>query len=336
MARCRIGYLLALLGAVAFFVCFSGYFSFYVLVLALVFPLFSLLVSLPGMLGAGVSFAASHKAMRRGESALLTLALTSRWRLPVGRFSCRIVCANLMSGDVLRFRKHGAGGSLGLELKAEVESHHCGLVRCEASKIKVYDLLGIFSRRLPPSQSVSILTLPLDLPPEAVPALLGEGEDAPVLKPRPGGGPGEDYDLRPYRPGDPLRSVHWKLSSKMDGLIVRETMEPVKVSAVLTYDHWGEPGELDAVLDRLDAISRALIERERPHHIQWADPATGLVHSQAVSSQQDLRAFEYTAFSLPAPKAGASVAVPRPPDGAGLVRHLHVTAADADEGGETL
>ena len=53
MARCRVGYLLALGAAVLFFICFNGYFSFYILVLTLVFPLFSLLVSLPGMLEVG-------------------------------------------------------------------------------------------------------------------------------------------------------------------------------------------------------------------------------------------------------------------------------------------
>ncbi len=333
MARCRIGYLLTLLGAVAFFVCFSDYFSFYILALALVFPLFSLAVSLPGMLGCSVSFAAADKAIRRGGSTMLTLTLVSRWRMPVGRLSCRFQCVNLMTGDMLRFRKHGAGGSLGLHLNTEVESAHCGLVRCEVTALKVYDLLGIFSRRLPPPQAVFILSLPLDLPPIEVPALLGEGENAPVLKPRPGGGPGEDYDLRPYRAGDPLRTVHWKLSSKVDSLIVRETLEPIKVSAILTYDHFGAPDELDGVLDRLDAVSRALIQRERPHYIQWSDPVTGAVHSHPIASQNDLRAFEHVAFGTPAPKAGSPLRAPHPPDG-GLIRHLHITLRDEETGGD--
>ena len=30
-------------------------------------------------------------------------------------------------------------------------------------------------------------------------------------------------DVRPYRPGDPVRRIHWKLSARKDELLVRET-----------------------------------------------------------------------------------------------------------------
>ena len=32
----------------------------------------------------------------------------------------------------------------------------------------------------------------------------------------------EPGDIRPYRPGDPIRRIHWKLSAKRDELLVRE------------------------------------------------------------------------------------------------------------------
>ena len=52
----------------------------------------------------------------------------------------------------------------------------------------------------------------------ALPGGAGEqgGEPTVGLPPAARRGPGEDYDLREYRPGDPLRSVHWKLSSKSE------------------------------------------------------------------------------------------------------------------------
>ena len=64
-------------------------------------------------------------------------------------------------------------------------------------------------------------------------------------------GPGEDYDLRDYRPGDPMRSIHWKLSSKWDELIVRERAEAFVPLPLLTLDRFGPPEVLDRLLDRL-------------------------------------------------------------------------------------
>ena len=146
------------------------------------------------------------------------------------------------------------------------------------------------------------------------------------LRPRPGGGPGEDYDLRLYRPGDPLRSVHWKLSSKREALVVKEVLEPRRAAIVLTYDHFGPPEELDAALERLCALSRWLLARGRPHHIRWADPAGGTA-GRLVDGEEALGACLAQALSTPAPAAGPSILdMPLGPAvGPGPVRRVHVT-----------
>ena len=164
---------------------------------------------------------------------------------------------------------------------------------------------------------------------------LAAGENAgTVLRPRPGGGPGEDYDLREYRVGDPLRSVHWKLSSKKDELVVRETLEPQQAAIVVTYDHFGPSEELDRAFAQLWALSRWLLQQDRPHHIQWASPVTGVAEDRAVDSPNALLACLELAFSTPAPLEGRSIldgALRLP--GGGKVRHLHVTPDGVEGGG---
>ena len=319
MARCRVGYLLALGAAVLFFICFNGYFSFYILVLTLVFPLFSLLVSLPGMLGCTVELAVSARAVRRNETAEAQLTVVSRSRLPVGRLTADLGWDNAMNGQSGRTRVRLSGASLGAVRRESLPTGHCGMVRCRALR-----------RPLPPAAELAVL--PLDLPPEPVPALLG-AEKNQVMRPRPGGGPGEDYDLRPYRAGDPLRSVHWKLSTKVDSLVVRETLEPQKAVIVLSFDHFGTPEELDRIQDRLDAVSRALIERERPHAVRWLEEGAGRVRERKISSLTELRACQWEIFSTPAPAGGHTSAGGRNGNSGGsLVRSLHITAEDS--GGE--
>lgn len=39
---------------------------------------------------------------------------------------------------------------------------------------------------------------------------------------RPGDDPGETYDIREYRSGDSIRQIHWKLSGKLDDIMIRE------------------------------------------------------------------------------------------------------------------
>lgn len=336
MLRCRIGYLMALAAAGLFFVSFSGRFSFYILVLALVFPFFSLAVSLPGMLGCRVSLVMPEGAVRRGSQREAELCVENRRRLPVGRVALDLRCRNLLTGQQWSVRRKGAGGSLGMDFREGLDTGHCGCLQWEVKRVRVCDLLGIFSIRRPAPQTARLLVLPLNQPAESVKGLMGMEDRNPVMKPRPGGGPGEDYDLRPYRPGDPLRSVHWKLSSKVGDLVVRETLEPRKTAILLTLDLFGPPEVLDRTFDRLDAVSRGLIEAERGHYVQWLRPGTEEARTRYISDVKDLRALQWELFSAPAPQSGRSLRdVGIHIDGVdGPIRRLHMDPGGDGEEGE--
>ena len=69
-------------------------------------------------------------------------------------------------------------------------------------------------------------------PPAAVPGPRAESlpEEAPAGHPAPGRALNDpDVTLREYRPGDSLRRVHWKLSAKVDRLLVRESLPDPEV-----------------------------------------------------------------------------------------------------------
>ena len=211
---------------------------------------------------------------------------------------------------------------------------HCGRLVCQVEKAVCCDLLGLFPLPVRKGPERAVLILPAQLELEGKEELAAGENAGTVLRPRPGGGPGEDYDLREYRVGDPLRSVHWKLSSKKDELVVRETLEPQQAAIVVTYDHFGPSEELDRTFAQLWALSRWLLQQDRPHHIQWASPVTGVAEDRAVDSPNALLACLELVFSTPAPLEGRSIldgALRLP--GGGKVRHLHITPDGVEGGG---
>ena len=84
------------------------------------------------------------------------------------------------------------------------------------------------------------------------------------LKPKYGGGFSEEHDLRDYRPGDMSNSIHWKLSSKTDKLIVREALEQENKEIFLVLQQVGQD---DRGLEVLYWLSLELCRRELPHRI---------------------------------------------------------------------
>lgn len=335
MLHRRISYAALLVAAVFFQIFFKYYLSTFTLVLVVLLPVLSVLLSLPALLGTAL-YLTPEGNVPRGSEGRFTLALERKHTLPLPPVKVRLTWTNQLTGEggglVCHLRPQDGRASLAIPLTPA----HCGRLVCTVTRATACDLLGLFPLPIPSRPSAALLSLPL---PTEVP--LPDELEAPrsggvVLKPRPGGGPGEDYDLRDYRAGDPLRSIHWKLSSKKDELVVRETLEPRQAEVILTYDHFGPPEELDRTFDRLATLSRRLLDKGRAHHIQWAAPASGQVEDRDVNSERTLLACLDLAFSLNAPETGRSILdeALRLSPSAGPPLHFHVTARDV-KGGRT-
>ena len=326
MLHRRVAYAAALAAALLFQIFFKGWFSAFLLALVVLFPVLALALSLPAILSCALELSPCVPAVERGGAARFQVRLRNPAGLPLSLLRVRLSYVNQLTGQTETLRREVRGASRGAAFSLDADAAHCGRLVCTVTRLSICDLLGLCSLPRPVSGQAELLVLPVPASLEIPPELTGEQDRGKRLRPRPGGGPGEDYDLRAYRPGDPMKSVHWKLSTKRDELVVREVLEPCRAELILSFDHFGTPETLDAVLDRLCALSRALLERERPHRIQWADPVSGAVEDHSVEDAQGLRAALAAACSAPAPETGRSIL-----DGALCVqsaggRHIHVTA----------
>lgn len=271
MALRRLVYALVLAGALLFQITNDNYLAHFLLAVCAALPPLSLAISLRGMLGCRMTLCAVPAAPARGGDGRWQVSVDIPGLLPLARLALRTEEKNLLTGHIQRRRlsMSGVAGKRPADLSAP--TGHCGVLELRADKIRVYDYLGLFSRHVPspPPARMQCSPIPADTPPPLLPE--GLGLPAPYGAVR--RGPGEDYDLRDYRPGDPMRAVHWKLSSKWDQLIVKERAEAVTPLPLLTLDRFGTPGELDALLDRAAGMSRALLDAQQPHALLWLDGA---------------------------------------------------------------
>lgn len=289
------------MGALLFQITNENYLAHFLLGLCLALPLLSLLTSLPGMLGCRLALSAVPAALERGGVGQWQLSIQASGGLPLARVTLRLTEKNLLTGEGRSRRLTMTGVARRKPVELSVPTGHCGLLELRADRIRIYDYLGLFSRRLGAPLPARLLCRPI--PAAAEPPLIPEGMGAPCLSGGAKRGPGEDYDLREYRPGDPMRSVHWKLSSKWDELIVRERAETAVPLPLLTLDRFGAPGELDRLLDSLLGMSRALLGVQRAHAVLWLDGA-GEPRLYPVSDGKELADCLLALLSTPAPQSG--------------------------------
>ena len=128
-----------------------------------------------------------------------------------------------------------------------------------------------------------------------------------------------------------MRSVHWKLSSKWDELIVRERADTVTPLPLLSADRFGPPEELDKLLDNLTGMSRALLGVQRPHAVLWLD-AGGEPQLHPIADEREYTECLLALLSGPAPLAGPALddfpELLHAPDGP--VYRVHITPEGGD------
>ena len=267
MALRRLFYGLMLTVSLVFYGAYQQWVSFVLLIVAVGLPWLSLILSLPAMMSARMEIQAPPR-LRTGDQC--RAALLGRCRLPLPPMRGRIRVRNGLTGQTWLMK---SGRTL--------PTAHCGGLTLTPVRVRVYDYLGLVSRRLRKNGEVTVPVLPmpveLAIPPDLSRYL------ARAWRPKAGGGYAENHELRLYRPGDNLNQVHWKMSAKTGKLILREPMVPERGLVLLTLDVAGTAEELDTKFGRLLWLGEYLLEKGLTFEVRALTGAG--IESRAVSGE---------------------------------------------------
>lgn len=241
----RLLYLAVLVFCGVFYIAYGEWLSFLVLMAVLGLPWLSLLLSIPAILSFRV-IPAGPEALEMGQRPELWLLGSCPQPMPPFRGQLKLV--HTPSGRSAPYQD--TDGSL---------TDHCGCVTVTAEKVRICDYLGLFAFPVKNKETKTILIHPRPLAVNAPKEL--ERHIAGSWKPKSGGGFAENHELRPYRPGDNLNQIHWKLSAKTGDLILRQSMEPQRGLVLLTLHLRGTPEEVDRKFGRLMWLGRYLLEK---------------------------------------------------------------------------
>ena len=328
MWRRRIGYVLLLAAALFGQLLDVGYLFHFVFVMVLFFPLIGLVISLPSMIGCRVELATSGRVIR-GETFFWEVTLHSRGALPLSRLCGTLRTTNIMTGET---RKIGIECRTSVEksgLRGEQKAARSGCVLCQLEHLRMCDCLGLFALPVRAPKNGTVLIYPTAETPGHI--TLPEEDTTTQLIYRGRNTLSDAYDLRDYRPGDRIRSIHWKLTAKRDETVVREPLELKKPQVVLTFEHFGAPKTVERGLGRLLGFAAMLLDYEREFDVCWLQPETGAFRCFPVRHRGEWEACLEAILSERAPKTGRSIvnmALPQTQNGA--VYQIHVTGKEQD------
>lgn len=253
-------YLIFLAAVWAFRLAYIGWLGPYLVAAAALVPPLLFLLSLPSMRALRLELSAPATCAKGSETALRLRFLTAS-RLPLSCVAVELETENRFTGEVAK-QSYRFRSILASDGAIPLPTEDCGLLICRVLSYECYDLLGLFRLRHRCPDLVKCAVLPHAAGPETPPDIEAAMNAALRLKPKYGGGYSEEHDLRAYQPGDTVNSIHWKLSSKTDSVIVREPLiaENNEVYLVLAQAGVGDRG-----LEVLYWLSLELCRLEIPH-----------------------------------------------------------------------
>lgn len=276
MKKRRIGYGVLLLSALVIYILSNRKETLFFLCALLATALLSVCLQLAAMQGieADIRLRASCQA---GQEIPLTIVIRRKNRLPLGAMQVQLAMENKMYRET-REEEIYVKPEEQQEIRREepLLMKDCGSVHTTLVSLNCQDLLGIFQWKKKLEKETETLVYParLDVQVELTrrPETKTSGE---LYDPyRKGQDVSEVAGLRGYAEGDSLGSIHWKLSSKLDNLIVREFAYPANYSVLILYDVMKHTDETtidternNAVLALTAALSESLIRMGLEHTV---------------------------------------------------------------------
>jgi len=256
-----------------------------------------------------------------GKTIPVRIAIRNYGRLPSGKIS---VC--LLEGYAVRpketkvFFTSSVDGKAGEEIYASTvieaswSPQYVGKAVIQIQKARSFDLLGILFLPLPKKayqmqEEVTVLPQIFEVPVEARKSIRDFTAERQIYAAEEIVKDTRISEVREYRPGDRLRSIHWKLSAKEGELMVREETPLFGCPILLFLDLAGMPQlAMPAALKRkrgssikgssikrreafftvLASLSAGMAAWECRHYVVWYDGQENDVMRHCVEKEEDV------------------------------------------------
>lgn len=105
---------------------------------------------------------------------------------------------------------------------------------------------------------------------------------------------GEVFGIREYADGDSPKQIHWKLSAKLDDLMVKIPSYPIENRLVVLLDNSLPEGrdigpeKRNDLMELYFSVSMSLLKKNITHSLGWCDHRTGSFVLKRIENENDM------------------------------------------------
>lgn len=220
MLRNKILYLMILIEACLLYVLYNSYEPVVLLWIAVLMPVFLFVGLIISSYCIDVRIDEEKIVVTRQSNQTIELEIENKSFLPTGQI--RVL------GNINGVKFHTDVYLVGRGIKSvecPLDLEKCGIKNLVISKIVIYDFLKIFRRNKKVNKKCQVIVVPnvynvdygrINMDYEY------DGESEKFSESQSGDDPSEIFDIREYEIGDRLSRIHWKLTTKLNKLMVKD------------------------------------------------------------------------------------------------------------------
>lgn len=257
-----------------------------------VFPFLSGLIALYIAKRIEVRLMIPERVCYNGETAQVFLKVDNHAVFPIAKVEIQMEYENSVYGETgTKTTVLSLNARTSQTIRVSITPAFAGNIKFTVTKLRVVDYTSCFCKKSMLNSSIRLLVMPKVEPIKAPLVMesrkMFENEMATVLKP--GDDVSEILQIREYKPGDRLSRIHWKLTSKMDQIMVKELANLLHYYPVFLVDTRRvvdntNKQELECIYRILYALSIWHIEYSKPFELAFYNSkSAGLVHYKVTS-----------------------------------------------------
>lgn len=237
------------------------------------------------------------RSVDKGEPANVVVKTENPSRLPVPACTFELDCENILTKENRKvplsytFGPKGKNSG-GLMLK----STRCGEEHIKISSATISDPAGLFKKKREVSGETSVFVMPeikeVEIPSDYLDSY--DMESYTYSQVKQGQDTGEVFGIRDYREGDSPKQIHWKLTAKMDDVMVKIPSFPIENKLIVILDNCiSEKDDLSSdkrndLMELFFSLSYSLIKKNVPHSLGWFDHRSKVFIKQKVENEQEM------------------------------------------------
>jgi uncharacterized protein YegP (UPF0339 family) len=298
MIKNRIIYAVWLIVCTALFILVNNVATFILLVLSVALPVIFIVIASISHSKITVDISVNDTA-KKGEQVKGTAVIKNDSVFPAFSIDCKIKCKNLLNSrseylDIVAPIKSKGESSIDFN----ISSKYAGKIELSVKNVILSDLFKLSAFKI---NEDNILNTIISVSPEIFDSeiMISDEEyaslDSDVYSmEKAGNDSSETFMIREYVAGDSIKNIHFKLSQKVDKLMVRELGLPIVNDVLLLFDmsyySGGErisPKSVDVLIDCFSTIAVNMIDSSINYTAVFKDSNSGVLHMSEITSHDD-------------------------------------------------